>query len=72
VQVGAFQTRAEADRLATRLRGDGLEARVVGTARPFRVHVGRYAARADADAMARRLTARGITNFVTTIPPEAR
>jgi hypothetical protein len=72
VQVGAFQTRAEADRLATQLRGDGLEARVVGTARPFRVHVGRYAARADADAMARRLTARGITNFVTTIPPEAR
>jgi hypothetical protein len=68
VQAGAFQTRAEADRTATRLRGQGHEARVVGAARPFRVLVGRFATRAGADSLSRLLTTRGVANFVTTLP----
>lgn len=55
VQVAAYDTRNAADKLATTLRGHGLEARVVGTAKPFRVRVGRYATRAEAEEASRQI-----------------
>jgi cell division septation protein DedD len=72
VQVGAYDSRNEADRVATRLRGQGYEARVIGEKKPFRVHIGRYATRAAAEAFSKQLTAKKIANYVTTISPEER
>ena len=65
LQVAAYTTRAEADRLATRLKGRGIDARVVGTAKLFRVRVGRYETRAAATAAQRELKAKKIDAFVT-------
>jgi hypothetical protein len=55
VQVAAYDTKNGADRLATTLRGQGLEARVIGTSKPFRVRVGRYATRQEAEEASRRI-----------------
>jgi hypothetical protein len=55
VQVAAYDRKDQADRLATRLRGNGFEARVVGKKKPFRVRVGHYVTHADADAAARKI-----------------
>lgn len=44
-QVAAFNTRAEAERLAARLKAKGYPVRVFGSAAPFRVRVGEYATR---------------------------
>lgn len=44
-QVAAFNTLAEAERLATRLRAKRYPVRVFGTAAPFRVRIGDYATR---------------------------
>ena len=55
VQVAAYDTRAQADRLATRLRGEGFEARVVGTKKPFRVRVGHYATHTEAVAASKKI-----------------
>jgi hypothetical protein len=55
VQVAAYDTKNAAERLATTLRGQGLEARVIGTAKPFRVRVGRYATREEAEEASRRI-----------------
>lgn len=71
VQVAAYDSRADAERLATRLRARGLEARVVGETKPFRVRLGRFDSRSAAAAQARRLKAKGIDGFVTT-EPESR
>lgn len=68
VQVAAYDSRPEAERLTARLRARGLEARVVGMAKPFRVRVGRFETRSAAAAEAKRLKARGIGGFVTTEP----
>jgi cell division septation protein DedD len=55
VQVAAYDRKDQADRLATRLRGNGFEARVVGKKKPFRVRVGHYVTHAEADAAARKI-----------------
>lgn len=55
VQVAAYDTKNGAEKLATTLRGQGLEARVVGTSKPFRVRVGRYATRAEAEEASRTI-----------------
>ena len=55
VQVAAYDTRPQADRLATRLRGAGYEARVIGTKKPFRVRVGHYTTHSGADAVSRKI-----------------
>ncbi len=67
VQVGAFATAAEAQKLVARLRTRGLEARVDGTRKPFRVRVGRYKTRSDAANALMRLKKAGINGFVTTL-----
>jgi hypothetical protein len=71
VQVAAYDQKAPAERLATMLRGQGLEARVVGTVKPFRVRVGRYATRADAEAASHRIDAIAKSkSFVVVAGPE--
>jgi cell division septation protein DedD len=71
VQVAAYDTKAQGDRLATRLRGMGYEARVVGKKKPFRVRVGHYLTHAQADAAARKIDAlTKMKPFVTVIGPE--
>lgn len=65
VQVAAFSTLASANGLRDALVARGYPARVVGTAKPFRVRVGRYATRADADAAAQAMRAKKLTAYVT-------
>lgn len=66
LQVAAYTTRAEADRLAKRLTDRGLDARVVGTAKLFRVRIGRYETRAAAATAQKELkTKNKIDAFVT-------
>ena len=65
VQLAAYDTRAQANALMTRLAKRGLKARVDGDRRPFRVRVGRYDTRADAAAMLARLKKQGQGGFVT-------
>ena len=65
VQVAAFSTLASANGLRDVLVTRGYPARVVGTAKPFRVRVGRYATRAEAEAAARALRARKLSAYVT-------
>lgn len=71
VQVAAYDAKAQADRLATRLRGQGLEARVIGKKKPFRVRVGHYMTHAEAYAALKRIDAIAKSNsFVVLIGPE--
>jgi septal ring-binding cell division protein DamX len=65
LQIAAYTTRAEADRLVKRLKARGLEARVVGSTKLFRVRVGRYETRAAAVAAQKELKAKKIDAFVT-------
>jgi len=65
VQVAAFSTLGSANGLRDALVARGYPARVVGTAKPFRVRVGRYATRAEADAAARAMRAKKLTAYVT-------
>ena len=64
VQVAAYDHRPPAERLAAKLAGRGLAARVVGAAAPFRVRIGRYATHAEAASAAARLRAERIEGFV--------
>jgi cell division septation protein DedD len=72
LQVAAYTTRTEADRLVGRLKGRGIEARVVGTAKLFRVRIGRYETRAAAEAVQRDLKAKKIDAFVTDVGTEEK
>jgi septal ring-binding cell division protein DamX len=68
LQIAAYKTRAEADALVKRLKDRGLEVRIAGTTKTFRVRVGRYATRAAAASAARQLKAtKKIDAFVTEI-----
>jgi cell division septation protein DedD len=59
VQLAAYDTRSDAESMAARLTARGHEARVTGTAAPYRVRVGRWARRADAVAAQRDLAQKG-------------
>jgi cell division protein FtsN len=67
LQVAAYSARSSAEQLVKRLIARGVEARVVGKAKPFRVRVGRYATRGDASAAAKQLKTKRIEVFVTEI-----
>jgi cell division septation protein DedD len=67
LQVAAYTSRAQADQLAKKLKGRGLEARVAGTSKLFRVRIGRYATRAAAAAAAKQLKTKKIVTFVTDV-----
>jgi cell division protein FtsN len=69
VQVGAFGTKTEADEFAAELRTIGFEARVDGTAAPFRVRFGRYPTRDAAQrAMQDYKTRARADAFLTQVP----
>jgi len=72
LQVASYTSRSEATARAARLKTLGLEARVVGAAKPFRVRSGRYATRAEATAAQSRLRARKITATITDIGADDR
>lgn len=73
VQVAAYDVKNQADRLATKLRGQGLEARVIGKKKPFRVRVGHFATHADAYAALKKIDAIAKSNsFVVLIGPEEK
>ncbi len=61
-QVAAYTNRADADRVAERLKARGFDVRVTSE-RPFRVRIGRYAVRSEAVALVGRLKADG-TNAI--------
>jgi len=65
VQVGAFATKSEAEKLVATLHDRGIEARVDGTRNPFRVRVGHYKTRTAANAARARFKKLGVTGFVT-------
>lgn len=67
VQLAAFNTRAEAQSLVTRLKKSGIEARIDGNAKPFRVRTGRFNTRAEADAALAKLKRQGHNGFVAEI-----
>jgi hypothetical protein len=67
LQVAAYETRAPAERAAKSLVARGIDARVDGTERPFRVRVGKYATHADALKAVAALKTKGITGFLTTV-----
>ena len=69
IQLAAYNTRAEAERLVTKLGARGVKARVSGASKPFRVRLDFYATRQAAlDAVA-ALKQRGIVGFVTSEEP---
>jgi len=72
LQVAAYTTRGEADRLVGRLKVRGVEARVVGTAKLFRVRIGRYETRDAAMAAQRDLKTKKIDAFVTDVGTEEK
>jgi cell division septation protein DedD len=67
LQVAAYGSRADAEALAKRLKARGIDVRVAGTARMFRVRIGHYETRAAAAAAARELKTKKIDAFVTEI-----
>jgi cell division septation protein DedD len=64
VQLAAYDAEAPAEALVERLRGRGIDARVSGSVRPFRVRVGRFATRAEAEREAVSLKKRGQSAWV--------
>jgi len=64
VQVAAFDAPEPARNLVARLKARGHDARVDGTARPFRVRIGRYPSRAAAATAQRALESAGIDGYV--------
>ena len=69
VQIAAYSTLPDAERLAESYRKGGAEARVDGTAAPFRVRVGRYATRDEANKIAEDFRRRGQAAFVVVVEP---
>lgn len=64
VQVAAYNVKSQADAMVARLKKNGYEARVDGSAAPFRVRIGRYATQGQASAVQRSLKAKQIEGFV--------
>jgi cell division septation protein DedD len=67
VQIAAYDTDDAAQRVVKILVEQGIEARVDGETRPFRVRIGRYATRADAVRAQQALKAQGHPGFVTVV-----
>jgi cell division septation protein DedD len=64
IQVAAYNTRADAERLVTKLASRGIKARVSGTSVPFRVRLAFYPTRKEAANEVLALKRRGIVGFV--------
>jgi cell division septation protein DedD len=69
VQLAAYNTRREADEAVARLARRGLDVRVDGDDKPFRVRSGRYATRAQAAAALAALKKQGLDGFIAELAP---
>lgn len=69
IQVGAYPSRAAADRIRKRLTAKGFAARVVPAGRYFRVRVGRYQTRGAAAATLKKLKAAHYETIVVDAEP---
>lgn len=69
IQVGAYPTRAAADRVRKRLTAKGFAARVVPAGRYFRVRVGRYRTRGAAASTLKKLKAAHYETIVVDAEP---
>jgi cell division protein FtsN len=69
VQVAAYDSETSAQRLVQTLVGRGLQARVDGVERPFRVRIGRFTTRAEAVKALADLKSGGQDGFVTLVRP---
>jgi cell division septation protein DedD len=69
VQLAAYNTRREADEAVARLAKRGLDVRVDGDVKPFRVRSGRYATRAQAAAALAELKTKGFSGFIAELTP---
>lgn len=69
LQVAAYESKTEAERLAAKLTKRGIDAYVVGTTNLFRVHIGHYPTRSAAVAAQKELKKRKIDAFVTEAEP---
>jgi cell division protein FtsN len=69
IQLAAYNTRAEAERLVAKLKTKSVNARVSGESKPFRVRLDFYQTRQAAQDDVNALRARGIVGFVTTEGP---
>ncbi len=67
VQLAAFDTADEAERLVKRLKTRGIKARIDASATLFRVRVGYFGTRAGANAELARLKRRGQSGFIAEI-----
>lgn len=68
VQVAAFKTKAEADKLTSSLTQRGYQARVDADGAWFRVRIGRYATSKEAEEALTRIKAKQMTGFVVRAP----
>ena len=68
VQVAAYKTRADADKLTESLKRRGYEARVDVSPDWFRVRVGRYASERAAESILREMKSKQISGFVVRAP----
>jgi cell division septation protein DedD len=64
LQIAAYASKADAESLAKRLKARGLDVRVVGGTKLFRVRTGRYATRAAAVTAQAQLKAKKISAFI--------
>jgi hypothetical protein len=71
VQVGAYPTRAAAERLRARLAKEGFTARIVSATKIFRVRVGRFPAKSDAERAAAKLKAAHLDAWIVDAEPAA-
>jgi cell division septation protein DedD len=69
VQLAAYNTRREADQAVARLTRRGLDVRVDGDVKPFRVRSGRYTTRAQAAAALAELKTKGFSGFIAELTP---
>ena len=69
IQVGAYPSRAGADRIRKRLTARGFTARVVPAGRYFRVRVGRFTTRAAAAPTLKKLKAARYETIVVDAEP---
>ena len=72
LQVASYNSKSDAEKLTKRLNARGLDARLVGATKVFRVRIGHYQTRAAASAAARELKAKKIDAFVTEIGVEEK
>jgi cell division protein FtsN len=71
IQLAAYGTRLDAERLVAKLATRGVKARVSGTEKPFRVRLDFYPTRQAALDEVAALRAKSIVGFVTTEEPSA-